>query len=160
LEKLKQYGDFMKTRTTFSSDPGLRKQAALMWVLRYFPDALAAVGQVILKGQTQHNTHGWDRDKSMDHEEAMLRHAVDAGYLDVDGVPHSAKVAWRALALLQLELETELGLLMSPASYSAKQNGVPQPDTAAPTPIQLSPFPGEYTFLYTDSSRRARSEDL
>jgi len=32
---------------------------------------------------------------------------VDAGTLDVDGVRHSAKVAWRSLANLQKEIEAE-----------------------------------------------------
>jgi hypothetical protein len=35
----------------------------------------------------------------------MLRHTVQAGQIDTDGVRHSAKVAWRALANLQMELE-------------------------------------------------------
>ena len=36
-----------------------------------------------------------------------MRHFVDRGTLDSDGVRHSAKVAWRALALLQKEIEKE-----------------------------------------------------
>jgi hypothetical protein len=47
----------------------------------------------------------WDRSKSNDHLDAMLRHTVQAGQIDTDGVRHSAKVAWRALANLQMELE-------------------------------------------------------
>ena len=35
----------------------------------------------------------------------MMRHAIQAGQIDTDGVRHSAKVAWRALANLQMELE-------------------------------------------------------
>ena len=37
--------------------------------------------------------------------DAMLRHAMDVGKIDSDGVRHSAKVAWRALAHLQKEIE-------------------------------------------------------
>jgi hypothetical protein len=47
----------------------------------------------------------WDRGKSNDHLDAMLRHAIQSGQIDSDGVRHSAKVAWRALANLQLEIE-------------------------------------------------------
>jgi len=36
-----------------------------------------------------------------------VRHLLKAGTLDADGVRHSAKVAWRALALLQRELDGE-----------------------------------------------------
>jgi hypothetical protein len=32
---------------------------------------------------------------------------IDRGKLDTDGMRHSAKVAWRALALLQTELDKE-----------------------------------------------------
>jgi len=32
---------------------------------------------------------------------------MERGTIDIDGMRHSAKLAWRALALLQLELETE-----------------------------------------------------
>jgi len=32
---------------------------------------------------------------------------IDRGKFDTDGQRHSAKLAWRALALLQLELEEE-----------------------------------------------------
>jgi hypothetical protein len=48
----------------------------------------------------------WAYGKSTDEADCILRHLVDAGTLDTDGMPHSAKVAWRALALLQRELES------------------------------------------------------
>jgi len=35
---------------------------------------------------------------------------VERGTIDTDGLRHSAKLAWRALANLQIELEKELGL--------------------------------------------------
>jgi hypothetical protein len=47
------------------------------------------------------------RGKSTDHADCILRHLIDRGTVDTDGIRHSAKVAWRALALLQLELEAE-----------------------------------------------------
>ena len=36
-----------------------------------------------------------------------MRHFVERGTTDTDGVRHSAKVAWRALAGLQKEIEKE-----------------------------------------------------
>ena len=76
--------------------------------LDYFPDALAAVAELSRIGNEQHNPGQplhWDRSKSQDEPDALLRHLKDRGAFDTDGVRHSAKVAWRALALLQKELE-------------------------------------------------------
>jgi hypothetical protein len=35
----------------------------------------------------------------------MLRHFTERGTVDTDGKRHSAKMVWRALAILQMELE-------------------------------------------------------
>jgi len=77
-------------------------------VLRYFPDAIAEVAHVSFVGNRQHNGDTplrWDRAKSTDEADALARHLLHAGEFDTDGVRHTAKVAWRALALLQKELE-------------------------------------------------------
>lgn len=77
-------------------------------VIDYFPDALAAVAHVSFVGNEQHNPGKslfWDRSKSGDESDALMRHFVQRGTIDKDGLRHSAKVAWRALALLQKELE-------------------------------------------------------
>ena len=79
-------------------------------VLAYFPDALAEVAQASFAGQQQHNPDkplAWDRSKSGDELDSLTRHLMEAGTLDNDGVRHSAKVAWRALANLQKEIERE-----------------------------------------------------
>lgn len=79
-------------------------------VLLYFPDAIAAVARCSWVGNEQHNPGEplhWSRDKSADHHDCIVRHLMDAGTIDSDGVRHSAKVAWRALAALQIEMETE-----------------------------------------------------
>ena len=47
------------------------------------------------------------KEKSTDEADALVRHLLDRGKRDTDGVRHSAKVAWRALALLQREIEAE-----------------------------------------------------
>ena len=77
-------------------------------VLDYFPEALAAVAEVSRLGNEQHNPGQplhWDKSKSTDHADCLLRHLAERGTRDTDGALHSAKVAWRALALLQTELE-------------------------------------------------------
>jgi hypothetical protein len=78
-------------------------------VLDYFPDALLAVARLSKAGNDKHNPgeplhHA--RGKSMDHADCLVRHLMDRGRLDPDtGLSHSVAVAWRALALLQEELE-------------------------------------------------------
>lgn len=77
-------------------------------LLDYFPAALVAVAGVSRIGNEQHNPGkplAWDRSKSGDEADALLRHFVERGTIDTDGLRHSTKVAWRALALLQKELE-------------------------------------------------------
>ena len=77
-------------------------------VLKYFPDAIREVSKVSLAGNQQHHPDKplhWDRSKSTDELDALSRHLLDAGSFDSDGIRHSAKVAWRALANLQKELE-------------------------------------------------------
>jgi len=79
-------------------------------VLKYFPDAIMEVAKVSLAGNQQHHPDKplhWDRAKSSDELDALARHLIDAGTVDDDGQLHSAKVAWRALANLQKELETK-----------------------------------------------------
>jgi hypothetical protein len=65
----------------------------------------------------------WARSKSGDEADAMLRHFLQRGSWDeieIDGVKHrvrhSAMMAWRALALLQKEIEQDLGLPRSRGS--------------------------------------------
>lgn len=77
-------------------------------LLDYFPRALMAVANCSFVGNEQHNPGTplhWDRTKSQDEPDALLRHLVERGTVDTDGVRHSTKVAWRALALLEKELE-------------------------------------------------------
>ena len=79
-------------------------------VINYFPDAIKEVSRVSFVGNEQHNPGAdlfWDRSKSGDELDALSRHLVDAGTLDDDGLRHSAKVAWRALANLQKEIEND-----------------------------------------------------
>lgn len=91
-----------------------KRQPVVSGVLDYFPDAIAAVAEASYAGNGQHNSGEplhWAREKSADHADCLVRHLMERGTLDVDGLRHSAKVAWRALALLQIEIEMEQGFL-------------------------------------------------
>jgi hypothetical protein len=93
------------------TDPVERKKIPL-WsgLFQYFPDALADVAHLSYIGNEQHNSGEplhWAREKSGDQEDTLLRHLMEKGTVDTDGVRHSAKVAWRALAMLQLEIEKD-----------------------------------------------------
>lgn len=76
----------------------------------YFPDAIVAIAHISYRGNQQHNPDKplhWDRSKSADEDDTIMRHFLQRGTLDTDGVRHTAKLAWRAMALLQKEIEEE-----------------------------------------------------
>lgn len=80
--------------------------------LDYFPLAVAEVARISKAGNDQHSPGQplhWARHKSGDHADCIVRHLVERGLIDNDGQRHTAKVAWRALALLQEELEQAAG---------------------------------------------------
>lgn len=79
-------------------------------LLDYFPAALMEVARLSAIANEQHNPGEeihWARRKSSDHADCILRHMIDRGTLDDDGVSHTVKIAWRALAMLQEELEVD-----------------------------------------------------
>lgn len=80
-------------------------------VLDYFPLALAEIARISKAGNDQHNPGQplhWARGKSTDHADCVIRHLAERGTLDIDNMRHTAKMAWRALALLQEEMEDAL----------------------------------------------------
>lgn len=91
------------------TDPKERKGAPVATgVLDYFPLALVEIAKLSKAGNDQHNPGQhlhWDKTKSTDHADCLLRHLIERGTIDTDNQRHSAKVAWRSLAMLQLELE-------------------------------------------------------
>lgn len=100
-------------------------------VMKYFPDALIEIARLSKIGNDQHNPGQplhWSRGKSNDHADCLVRHQIDAGKVDTDGVRHSAKVAWRALAQLQLEIEAA-------DSVEARGADLMQSLQEAPTPL-------------------------
>jgi len=85
---------------TLPTDAQLRKDIPLYsGVIRYFPDALVAVAKLSHAGNEQHNPGTplhWDRSKSGDELDAMMRHVLEEEW---------DAVAWRALANLQKHIE-------------------------------------------------------
>ena len=104
--------------TTLPTAAAERKQFPIAsGFMDYFPDAIVAVSHISYRGNQQHNPDKpmhWDRSKSGDEADTLMRHFLQRGTLDTDGVPHSAKLAWRALALLQKELEATSSLSPNP----------------------------------------------
>ena len=92
-------------------DPAERKKYPISsGVLEYFPDAIAEVARVSYQGGQQHHPDKplhWDRNKSTDEADTMMRHFMARGSRDTDGQRHMAKAVWRASALLQKEIEGE-----------------------------------------------------
>ena len=78
-KKLKMKHQKRKERPVFSG------------VLKYFPDALMEVAYVSYIGNKQHHPDKplhWDKSKSTDEADALIRHLLQAGELDDDGVLH------------------------------------------------------------------------
>jgi hypothetical protein len=95
--------------THLPTDSAARKDVPLAsGCLDYFPDALAEVARLSQIGNDKHNPGEplhWSRHKSNDHADCILRHMLERGTVDTDGLLHDVKVAWRALAMLQVALE-------------------------------------------------------
>ena len=90
-------------------------------LIDYFPNALCEVAKVSAAGNRQHNGDSpmhWARGKSTDHRNKIMRHLIDSGKRDSKGIRHSAYLAWRALALLQEEIEQDEG---APMPRNARQ---------------------------------------
>ena len=101
--------DVEKADMLLPTDAQERKQIPIVsGVLDYFPLAIAEVAKCSKAGNDQHHPGEplfLDKTKSIDHADCIGRHLIDRGKFDTDGQRHSAKLAWRALALLELELE-------------------------------------------------------
>ena len=78
--------------------------------LNYFPLAVQEVARLSKAGNDKHNPNQplhWAKEKSNDHADCVARHLLDIGKPDEDGFSHTVHLAWRAMALLQIELENE-----------------------------------------------------
>ena len=82
-------------------------------MINYFPDAIREVAKCSRVGNDQHSPNqplAWDRSKSGDELDAMMRHLLDhaSGELFDDcGTRHIVKCGWRILAFIQKTMEDE-----------------------------------------------------
>lgn len=78
-------------------------------LLAYFPKTAVAVARLSLAGNIQHYGPGkplhWNREVSADHQDCMLRHTMQSGTYDTDGILHDVKAAWRALAQCEVTID-------------------------------------------------------
>lgn len=82
----------------------------LTGVVDYFLPALVEVAKVSKVGNDQHNPGEplhWAKGKSTDHGDTAMRHLAQHGQIDNDSCRHTAKAAWRILAMLTMEIEAE-----------------------------------------------------
>lgn len=91
-----------------------RKQTPVFsGVIAYFPDALIEIAKASAKGNEQHHSDKplhWDRSKSGDELDAMMRHLIDhakGDLFDDCGTRHIVKCGWRILAFIQKTMEDE-----------------------------------------------------
>lgn len=89
-----------------------KKMPVYTGVMKYFPNALKYVSKISQAGNDQHHPEKplhWDKSKSFDHTDALARHLIDHSQepIDDDGMLHLGKVAWRALAALEMYLDED-----------------------------------------------------
>lgn len=141
-------------KLTLPTDSDERKRYPIFrGALRYFPAALAGVGNISLLGNEKHNPgeemhHA--RGKSTDHADCIVRHLMDAADMEAanarnpnkGGEPFTPEqiltegrqMAWRALAFLQ-EMEERYGAPLAPgAREKPVESGAPR---AMPVPARL-----------------------
>ena len=91
------------------ADDGNRESYPLYdGLFAYFPAALCEVARWSMVGNDKHNPGEelhWSREKSTDHQNKILRHLLDYDQTEENGFIEAVPLAWRALALLQTELE-------------------------------------------------------
>jgi hypothetical protein len=91
------------------TDAAERKKIPL-WsgLMQYFPLTLIEVAKLSYIVNEQHNKGEklhWAREKSTDQEDTLLRHLMEKGTIDSDGIRHVVKCVWRCMAMSELELE-------------------------------------------------------
>lgn len=107
-------------KNLFPEDSEERKEYPIYsGLLQYFPSALAAVANHSYKGNKKHNPDSpdvlyHDRAKSQDEPDAMLRHLMEGDYVGM---------AWRAMAMLQKDLESK-GAPIAPGTRNATPKAV------------------------------------
>lgn len=107
----------------FPEDSDARKTYPLYGgLLAYFPSALAKIAHHSYLGNEVHNPGQalhHDRAKSGDEADALVRHLMEGDYVGM---------AWRALSLLQKDLEAK-GAPIAPAARNAVRLNLPNAQT-------------------------------
>jgi len=123
---------------TLETDSEARKHAPVHTGFnQYFPDAIMEVAQLSFDSNEKHNPGEplhWSRDKSDDHADCLTRHQLESGTIDYsDAKPHrhSTKVAWRAMAQLQIEIERDRDLVRDNPLFTIKNGKYAEVDSAA-----------------------------
>ena len=101
--------------------------------IKYFPRAIVAVAKVSLIGGIQHGqtaeTLHWDRSKSTDELDALLRHILDGEW---------DHVAWRAMAILEKYEEAKAAKALYDSEHLMETFGkIPLPGEVIPTNTQI-----------------------
>lgn len=113
-EYAKDYTERCRVNALHTCDVSAERKATPVFsgVLAYFPLALMEIAKLSKIGNDKHNPGlplQWSKGKSNDHADCIVRHLLEQGTPDPDsGLSHTVAVAWRALALLQTELEEAL----------------------------------------------------
>lgn len=89
------------------SDAERKELKPWKFFFRYFPRAIVEVTKISQGGCSQHSTDGWDRSKSPEEMESLVRHMLDYTQ-DEDDIKTAAQFAWRAMAQLQKLCEKRL----------------------------------------------------
>lgn len=117
------------------TDAKKRKEIPLFsGFVSYFPDTMAAVAQLSVIANEQHNPGQplhWSKHKSTDHADSCQRHLSEIGpnwtNRDTDGVLHAVKAAWRANAIVQTLADKGVDVLAITPPYKV----VPPEEEAA-----------------------------
>jgi hypothetical protein len=129
--------------TRILADDSSREQYPLYdGLFAYFPAALCEVARWSVVGNNKHNPGQplhWARDKSIDHENKILRHLIDAEQVDKDGFIEAVALCWRSLALCQTILEKRG---WPEGANARRKTSAPAQPSAAPLPPIAFPEPG------------------
>lgn len=111
--------------------------------IAYFPDCWAEIAKVSVLGNKQHalgEKLRFARDVSTDHQNKVVRHMLDhqaGNVLDTDGTYHLAKAAWRALAALQVAIESQTNMHppMTASEVLSRHSPVWKPAKVVDSPV-------------------------
>ena len=109
----KVYGEIKEAAENIAKAIERKNTPVYSGVIKYFPLALKEIAKASAQGQKQHNPDKplhWDRSKSGDELDAMMRHLLDHAsgeIFDDCGTRHIVKCGWRILAFIQKTMENE-----------------------------------------------------